>query len=325
MIRLKDYFSPSQYALWKSSKRQYYKRYSLGEESKPNKFFNKGKEIGSYLQLINENPDVDKKTLAESISSDPLLFQLSKSVPTLDVMEDKLEVVCGGHKLLGYVDSANLLNTKFLEYKSGKVDPKGNDAWTQEKVDEADQLIFYAFMYWLKSDRKEIPSCELIWIETEEVDVEDEIGNFSHTQLQFTGRVEKFTRNFLVSELVDFEKDLLKTIKEIEEYEYVELDLSESVVDRYIELKELVEVYNAEMKAIKEEIMVEMTLDEVKYASSKLGRFSIVEKSTIEYSKKLINREKKIKAIIAKMKKEEVKNKVASEVPSTKYLTFKES
>ena len=128
-----------------------------------------------------------------------------------------------------------------------------------------------------------------------------------------------------MAELVDFEKDLLKTIQEIEEYEYVELDLSEAVVDRYIELKELVEVYNNEMKAIKEEIMVEMTLDEVKYASSKLGRFSIVEKSTIQYSDKLTKREYRIKSLITKLKKEEVKNKVALKVPSTSYLTFKES
>lgn len=326
MIRIKDYFSPSQYALWKTSKRQYYKRYSLGEESKPNKFFNKGKEIGSYLQLINENPDVDKKVLAESMSTDPLLYQLSMSVPTLDIMEDKLEVVCdGGHKLLGYVDSVNLVNSKFLEYKSGKVDSKGNDPWTQEKVDEADQLTFYALMYWIKSGRKEIPSCELIWIETEEVDVNDEIGNFSHTQLQFTGRVEKFSRSFLVSELVDFEKNVVKAIDEIFEYEYIELDLADSVVSRYIELKELIEVYKAEMDAIKEEVMIEMNLDEVKYASSRLGRFSLVEKSSIEYSKKLTEREKKIKAIIAKMKKQEVKDKIALKVPSTSYLTFKES
>lgn len=325
MIRIKEYFSPSQYALWKSSKRQYYKRYSLGEESKTNKFFNKGKEIGSYLQLINENPEVDKKVLAESMSTDPLLHQLSTVVPTLDIMEDKLEVVCGGHKLLGYVDSVNLINNKFLEYKSGKVDPKGNDAWNQEKVDEADQLTFYALMYWIKSGKTEIPSCELIWIETQEIDIEDELGNFSHTQLQFTCRVEKFTRNFLVAELVDFEKDLLKTIQEIEDYEYVELDLAENVVDRYIELKELISVYETEMKAIKEEVMVEMNLDEVKYASARSGRFSMVEKSIIKYSDKLTKREKKIKAIITKMKKEEVKNKVASKVPSTRYLTFKES
>jgi len=32
----REYFSWSQYSLWKSSKKEFYKRYVLGEKSKPN-------------------------------------------------------------------------------------------------------------------------------------------------------------------------------------------------------------------------------------------------------------------------------------------------
>lgn len=287
MIRLKDYFSWSQYNLWKTSKRQYYKRYSLGEESKPNKFFNKGKELGSYLKSLNENKDnINPRILAESISTDPLLWQVGKSVPTLDIMEDKLEVVVGDakHKLLGYVDSVNVENDEFLEYKSGKVKPNGKDPWNQKEVDKHDQLKKYALMYWIKSGRTIVPKCKLIWIETEIVVINDELGNPAYEELRYTGRVEIFERNFIVSELVDFEKELISTIEEINEYEYVEMDVEDSIVKRYKELNDIVKAAKDEMDVIKEGLLVEMQLDEVKYASSETGRFSISNRKTWHYS-----------------------------------------
>jgi hypothetical protein len=325
MIRLKEHLSWSQYSLWKTSKRQYYKKYSLGEESKPNKFFNKGKELGSYLQLLNENKDnVNPKTLAESISSDPMLFIVGQIVPTLDVMEDKLETEISGVKTLSFVDSVNIENTEFLEYKTGKVDPKGNDPWNQQKVNEHNQLLFYALSYYIKSGRESVPKAMLVWIETIEEDVEDELGNFSHTILKYTGRVDMFLREFLVAELVDFEKDLLKTVKEIEEYEYNELEVAENVVERYIELKKMMDNCKKEMDAIKSEVLVEMNLDEVKYAASSKGRFSITDRKSWSYSSDLKNTMDDSKKFFTKQQKMEQQDGSAKFTISSS-LGFRES
>ena len=325
MIRLKGHLSWSQYSLWKTSKRQYYKKYSLGEESKTNKFFTKGKELGSYLQMLNENVDnVDSKILAESISSDPMLFKIGQIVPTLDIMEDKLETEISGVKTISFVDSANIENTEFLEYKTGKVDPKGNDPWNQDKVENHGQMLFYALSYYIKSGRESVPKGMLVWIETIEEDVVDELGNFSHTILKFTGRVEMFLREFLVAELVDFEKDLLKTVKEIEDYEYNELEVAENVVERYIELKKMMDSCKKEMDAIKSEVLVEMNLDEVKYAASTKGRFSITERKSWSYSDVLTNTIKESKAFFIKATLLEQKDGSAkSKISST--LGFRES
>lgn len=326
MIRLKNYYSWSQHYLWKTSKREYYKRYCLGEESKPNKFFNKGKELGSYMQMLNENEgNIDPRVLAESISADPLLCQVGKTVPTLDIMEDKLEVVVGEdkHNLLGFVDSVNIENTEFLEYKTGKVDPKGNDPWDQDRVNDHDQLKKYALMYWIKSGRKSIPKCNLVWIETEIVIIKDEIGNPSHEELRYTGRVEVFERNFIVSELVDFEKEIISAIEEINEYEYVEMDVENDIVLRYAYLNQTIKEMKNEMEAIKEGLLVEMQLDEVKYASSESGRFTISERKTWDYSDSLTASILESKDFFDKAKKLEQKDGSASY--STKAsLLFKE-
>lgn len=327
MIRLKDYFSWSQYNLWKTSKRQYYKRYSLGEESKPNKFFAKGKELGSYLQTLNENEDdIDHQTLAQSMSTDPLLWQIGKTVPTSDIMEDKLEVVVGDakHKLLGYVDSVNVENTEFIEYKTGKVDEKGKDPWNQFKVDRHGQLKKYSLMYWIKSGRKTIPKCKLIWIETKMVTIDDELGNPAYEELRYTGRVEIFERNFIVSELVDFEKELVSAIEEINDYEYEEMDISDGIVKRYKFLKDSVNEMKNEMEAIKEGLLVEMELDEIDYASSETGKFSISRRKTWSYSDTLTATMNESKDFFDKAKKLEQEDGSAtySVKPS---LSFKEN
>jgi hypothetical protein len=309
MIRLKDYLSPSQYMLWKQSKNQYYKKYSLGIESYSNKFFEKGKELGKFLQMCNENPEIDKKVLAQSMSDDELLYQMWISVPTLDLMEDELNVVTkAGNKLKGFVDSANLSDDYFLEYKTGKIDDKNNEPWNQEKVNDSIQLKFYSLMYFIRSCRKTIPKATLIWIETIEKDFNDELGNFAYSKLVFTGRVESFDVQFEKKELLDLEKDIDKVIKEIENYEHKEIELSNVIAEKYIELMEIKEACEKEIAAIKSEVLCEMELSEVKYAVSDFGKFSISERKNWIYSDLLTNSMEESKNFFDKAKKLEQKD-----------------
>ena len=110
MIRTKDYLSWSQYDLFNKSKRGYWKRYGLLEENVPNRYFEKGKEFADAMQFGTDG-----------LSTDPLLEQVVKACPRLDIQEDKVEVVVeNGEKILCYIDSSAIENDLFYEYKTGK-------------------------------------------------------------------------------------------------------------------------------------------------------------------------------------------------------------
>ena len=234
-------------------------------------------------------------------------------------MEDKLEFEVVGVPMLCYVDSAKITNEFFLEYKTGK------EPWDQDRVDEHEQLDWYALGYWLHSsdnvDERVIPSCQLVWVETEDVEVED--GGTVYTEVRFTGRVEIFDRNFTVSELIKMEGKIIKALKEIDDFEYVEAELDEDLVVDYMEYKATADHCKSMMDEIKDNVMNLMNLDSVSYASSDRGKFTRVEKNNYIYSDCLKQIESEFKKAIAKLKKYEVANGIAKQ-NTTKYLTFKE-
>lgn len=272
MIRKNDYLSWSQYSLWQTSKREYWKKYGLGEDRSANKYFAKGKELGQALEDDEDGMH----------STDDLLSLVLMEVPKLDIMEHKLEVcLSNGEKTLSYIDSCDLLEEEFYEYKTGKI------AWTQEKVYKHNQLLFYALSLHIKSGRKIIPKCKLIWVETEQTESEG---------LKYTGVVEQFERSFTIEEIEAFEVELMKTILEIEDFVYLELELDDEVVDRYIEVNDQIKQLTAESDLIRLEIQLMMDADEVQYASATNGKFSISERKSWSYSEDLV----KIKTDFAK-------------------------
>lgn len=262
MIRKNDYLSWSQYSLWQTSKREYWKRYGLGENRSANKYFAKGKELAEGLEYGEEG-----------ITTDDMLSVVLDAVPKLDIMEFKLEThLKNGEKLLSYLDSYTDDLPEFYEYKTGK------EPWTQERVDKHDQMLFYALSIFIDSGRTYIPSSKLFWIETEQTE----------QGLKYTGLVQEFTRNYEIEELLAFEDKLIACIEEIEEFEYLEMNLDDEQVDRYIELSELVKSASAEMDLIRLEIQLNMEADGVKYASGTNGKFSISERKSWIYSDTLI-------------------------------------
>lgn len=68
----------------------------------------------------------------------------------------------------------------FYEYKTG-----AEKSWTQKKVDEDDQITFYATGIYIKT--KKIPRCELIWAPTRKVVGEDGIE-----RPELTGEIVRF-------------------------------------------------------------------------------------------------------------------------------------
>lgn len=282
MLRNKDYLSWSQYSMFKGSKLQYWKTYGLLEGGVHTKYFNKGNELGEALEFG-----------IEGTSSDPMLAAVVPMVPKLDFMEHRIECkLLNGEKILSYIDSGSADLEHFLEYKTGKI------AWTQDKVNKHDQLLFYALAYYIESGRKTVPTCQLIWIETED----NEDGSVS-----YTGDVHKFSRDFNEKQVLKFEQELIKTIQEIEDWDYVELELSDVVVDRYIALKKIIDEATEEMNLIKLDVQVKMDADEVDFAASTNGRFSYSTRKSWVYSDDCKEVEKQAKAIIAKSRKADIK------------------
>lgn len=263
MIRQRDYLSWSQYSLWTKSKREFWKRYGLGEDRSMNKNFAKGNELADALEYNEDG----------SGSNDELLELVLTQVPKLDFQEHKIETcLSNGEKILSFLDSCAIDMSEFYEYKTGKV------AWTQELVQKHEQLLFYATSIFIQNGRNSVPSCKLIWVETEQT---EENG------LKYTGVVEEFTRFFEIEEILKFEKTLISTIEDIENWEYIELEIEDDVMDRYIELSETIKAASAEMDLIRLGIQLKMDAEEVKYASATNGKFSMTETKSWTYSEDL--------------------------------------
>ncbi len=287
MLRQKDYISWSQYSLWTRSKREYWKKYGLGEDRSANKFFTKGKELADALQYDEDG----------EYSSDGLLSFVLENVPKLSIMEHKITVeLLNRENILCLLDSYDGIGEDFYEYKTGK------EPWTQEKVDAHDQLLMYALAIYIKGGRLNVPDCKLFWIETEETE----------DGLKYTGVIEEFSREFTIQEVLDFEQTLIAAIEEIDAFEYVELEIADEVMDRYIEIKEQIETLTAEADLIRLGIQVEMEADDIKYASATNGKFSLSETKKWTYSQTLVDVVAKFAKQVKIAQTQEQKDKIAT-------------
>lgn len=289
MLREKDYLSWSQFSLWRSSKREYYKRYGLNEDRSNNKFFAKGRELSEGLEYGDNG-----------ISVDELFSSVLSMIPRLEVMEEKVEAfLSNGEKVLCFIDSAEFFLNEFYEYKTGK------EPWTQERVDKHDQLVFYATAIFRKTG--EVPTCKLIWVETEETE----------EGLRYTGLIEEFERGFTVAEILEFERKIIASIEEIEAFEYVELEIDDEVMDRYIELTESIKEMQAEADLIKLQIQAEMDELNIKYANATRGKFSVSERKNWIYTQSLIETKAEMAKKIKIAEQQEQKSGLAKQEITT--------
>jgi len=298
----RDYFSWSQYYLWKSSKLQFYKRYVLGEEAPRLQAWDKGKEFSDY------------KETGELLTSvkDPLLVQVANDVPNLDIIEHELRVQLGEYKLLAYLDTCDFDLSTFYEYKTGK------DEWTQKLVNQHEQLDFYALCIYIKSGETIIPKCKLYWIETEYIEMTD-----GSKEIRYTGHVEEFIREFTDEDMVTMMTKIVIILKEIENYEFNELELDENIVERYIKLLNDKKEIDSEIELIKLEVKNELLNNKIDYGITSKGRFSISKRKSYEYSGELVSKEKQYKDEIDELKNKEKNNGIAT-VLITESLLFKQ-
>lgn len=300
MIRNRDYFSWSQYYLWKSSKLQFYKRYVLGEDNLRLKAFDKGKEFGEYKET----------GLTPEYCSDPLLEQVANDVPSLDLMEHKLTPKLGDIQLLAFLDSCKLDLTHFDEYKTSK------NAWTQKDVNAHEQLDFYALCIYIMSEEKILPTCSLYWIETEEIEFPD-----GSKELRYTGCVEKFDRIFTVEDMINIGSKISQAVADIKAYEHVEIEIDDNDAKRYVELISKEKEIKAELNLLKLKILDEIESNDAKYGQSTIGKFSLSERKYYTFSADILNKEADYKVELDELKRLE-KNNGTAKVSISKSLRF---
>lgn len=282
MIRSRDYISWSQFDLFNKSPREYWKRYALNEDRSANKYFSKGEEFA--------------KTMEGQETEDNILKAIMHVVPKFCQLEHKVEVnLINGEKMLSILDSCDLNENDFYEYKTGK------EPWNQIRAEKHEQLMFYSLSLYIKSGRKTVPNCTLIWVETEEVD----------KKLIYTGNIEEFPVKYTVKQLERFENKVIKTIEAIEDFIYEELELEDSDVNRYLELVLSIKEAEIEIEALREKIKAQLDLNDMKYGVSEYCKFTLTEKTDYSYSGKVLKLAAEQKYALDKLKKQEIEDNIA--------------
>ncbi len=198
-MRIKDYLSYSQYSCFKQSKWDYINVYLKGIR-KESIYLSFGSKIAQGLEFRDKE------------STDKDVLKARELIPVPKISEKEIKVVWGGIPLLSKMDGFDEEHFIIDEYKTGK------NPWTQQKVDSAEQLLFYAVavsqFYKIPMERIKI---RLHWIET--VVHANQYGG----EIHLTGNYQMFetSRNSLDS--VKFFPELQKVWIGIEELinEYV--------------------------------------------------------------------------------------------------------
>jgi len=189
----RNYLSYSAFALWKSSKESYRKRYYLNEETFDTIQSRFGKE---QHQVMESNTDVKGS-------------------------ETKIECDLGEVKLLGYVDSLCPDTLKIIDFKFSHKSATGKDPWDTVKVRKHQQFPYYCLIV-NKSYGRYNPEVELHWHETRFQDNTTEFDGHTlkssdRNKMEVTGRLEVFKRQVQEYELDIIEKEIIKVAQEIAE------------------------------------------------------------------------------------------------------------
>lgn len=194
-------------SLWLRNKEQYRQRYYLNGPA----FENKETIFGKRVARVLETGEKDEKL-------DPVLAL----VPRGDEMEYRIAISVGGVPFLGFLDSFNTPTFSIFEFKTGK------DPWDTVRVHKHDQLVVYSLLTKLMHKGVD-PVVTLVWLETRYKSLMVQIGSrlleTDSNELEFTGKIEVFTRRIAQWERDAMKKLIVKTATEISE-DYTRFQLS---------------------------------------------------------------------------------------------------
>src|ERR1035437_8757483 len=163
MIHPREYISNAQLKLWEKDPVEYARIYFHDGEQRP---INVGQKLGKTLADAME---ADEET--GDIEVDAILAQITPKLPRRDeIIMTKLSV--GKYPNRGFVPILVKPDRCSMDYMDFQEVKTGSGPWTQKKVDEDDQMLFYFTGLYLKNrDNKHggivIPKGKLIWAPTE--------------------------------------------------------------------------------------------------------------------------------------------------------------
>jgi len=185
----KPHLSWSQMTCWISNPTRYRKEYFEAGAKLDTKYLRFGSGIHKMIE-------------------DGTYHELLPDLEVYDTHEFEVRVEVNDIPTLSYIDSYDEVNNVFRDTKTGKI------PWTQAKVQKHDQLVFYATT--LKQLTGKMPEyCHLDWIQTKEGEREEESGLHNDRQINVTGLVKSFKREFDIRELERMEDLIVKTANEI--------------------------------------------------------------------------------------------------------------
>lgn len=192
IILPKVHLSWTAMSTWNSNPERYKREVFEGGPKLETKFLDFGKKIAELIELGQHT-------------------ELLPDLPVYDTPEHKIECTVAGIPILSFIDSYDSKTNNFLEYKTGKI------PWTLSKVQKHDQLVFYATA--LKWSTGRMPEyCDLVWIETIERKPEQvDFWRNEKKELEVTGRIKTFHREFDEREIARMEQLIIRTATEISE------------------------------------------------------------------------------------------------------------
>lgn len=191
----RGYLSWSSFNLWNTNPEAFRSHYYYGVKRPENPEMRYGSALASMLEIGAKGPILDK-------------------IPRYPVSEYKIETEVAGVPVLAFIDSFHPGSCKFLEYKSGHKNRKGEVPWDAVKVRKHGQLPFYAAA--IKAEQGKVHSdTKLVWIETEVETLQETFGKITLEsagagRLRLTGRIEVFPRRITEWEVSRME-DLIRT------------------------------------------------------------------------------------------------------------------
>lgn len=197
----RGYLSYSQIALWISDQEKYKQLYFDGRDEL--RTTNLGQEYGKVVADLLERGEG-----SDDVLTDTAMFLL----PKYDVADKEIRTTIhtkdGDIPIVLKPDSMDSQTFAFYEYKTGK------HAWTKHKAYNHLQLKLYAV-----GIRNEFgvtpPSIELIWIETEQKEVEGPDGK-TLKEIKPTGRIERFPVTYTTRDYLETKALITRVAKEIE-------------------------------------------------------------------------------------------------------------
>ena len=169
---------------WDNS--QWHSRYILGQKDETSSEMEFGKVIG------------------EKLVSDPIFLPTVSRYP---IFEQELKCKLGKIPLVGYIDTFDLKNKKFREYKTSR----NKNRWTQESAEIHGQISMYALMiYLIYKIKPEDLTIHLDYIPTEQT------GSFDI--ILANEPVQSFEVKKTMRDILEFGVYIQKTVKEMQQY-----------------------------------------------------------------------------------------------------------